>query len=45
MDMPKLGFMAISNPRAIGRYDRTTLPEESQKALGALRDQGFHMVA
>jgi len=45
MEMPKLGFMAISNPRAIGHYEEGALPEESRKASEALEKRGFRMVA
>ena len=45
MEMPKLGFMAISNPRAIGRYGERALPDESRSALEALQKRGFQMVA
>lgn len=45
MEMPKLGFMAISNPRALAGRETRSLPQESHAALEALQKRGFDMVA
>ena len=45
MNVPKLGFMAISNPRATVSRESKELPDESRAALEALRARGFDLVA